>query len=220
MIKDDEKQFLKERKLMVENQIKGRGIHSDNVLQAMVAVPRHRFISKNQEKRAYLDGPLPIGLEQTISQPFMVAYMSEGLDIKMNHKVLEIGTGSGYQTAILSLLTTQIYTVEIIKELSSKACILLDNLGYKNINFKVDDGAFGWREEAPFDRIIVTAAPKKIPKILIDQLALGGKMIIPIGENYQNLFLFEKKMNGKMTQRLLMPVIFVPMMGDLYKEVG
>ena len=145
--------------------------------------------------------------------------MSECLDIKSTHKVLEIGTGSGYQAAILSRLANKVCSVEIQQELSSKAWMVFDKLGYNNIFLKVDDGAFGWEEEGPFDRIIVTAAPKKIPGVLLKQLVPGGKMVIPIGGGFQNLFLFEKKKNGKIIQKLLMPVIFVPMTGSLLNKV-
>ena len=211
--------FFAERKLMVERQIKGRGISDPRVLRAMGEVPRHLFVTEDLKKNSYSDTPLPIGLGQTISQPYVVAYMSECLDIKSTHNVLEIGTGSGYQAAILSRLAKKVCSIEIKQELSSRACMVFDELEYKNILLKVDDGAFGWEEEGPFDRVIVTAAPKNIPTTLLKQLVPGGKMIIPIGDGFQNLFLFEKKRNGKIIQKLLMPVIFVPMTGSLLNKV-
>ena len=211
--------FYSQRMKMVEDQILKRGSFSSKVVNAFLEVPRHHFVPTDLNKMAYEDAPLPIGLEQTISQPYVVAFMTESLDIKKNHRVLEVGTGSGYQTAILNQLCNFVYSIEIREELSWKAQELFTKMAIKGVNFKVGDGSFGWKEESPFDRIIVTAAPKKIPDALLDQLAPSGKMIIPLGGNFQNLFLFEKNSKGEVTQKLLLPVVFVPMLqGQIQKR--
>jgi len=200
-----------QREKMVRNHIKARGIQNEAVLEAMKSVRRHLFVPESYMPYAYNDNPLLIGYEQTISQPYIVAYMTENLDLKPDYKVLEIGTGSGYQAAILSKIVKDVYTIEIVEELGKAAKERLSRLDYKNVNVKIGDGFNGWPEEAPFDAIIVTAAPAEIPQPLIDQLKEGGKMIIPVGPQnmVQYLMLCEKKSNKIKTKNLI-PVRFVP----------
>ena len=205
-----EDNFYKERKEMVYNQIIKRGIKDKRVINAMLKVKRHLFVPKNLRKHAYKDGPLPIGENQTISQPYIVALMTELLELKETDKVLEIGTGSGYQAAILAEIAKEVYTIEIIPKLKERAEKLLNDLGYKNIKVKLGDGYLGWEEHAPFDCIIITCATKDIPPPLVSQLKEGGRMVLPLGEDYQELVLV-KKVNGKLEKRSIIPVIFVPM---------
>lgn len=205
------------RKNMVETQIKKRGIKDKRVLNAMMKVERHLFVPEANQAFAYEDMPLPIGHGQTISQPYIVALMTELLHLKGNEKVLEIGTGSGYQAAILAELASQVWTIEIIEPLALKAGETLKKLGYKNIQVKCGDGYLGWKEYAPFDRIIVTCAPPFVPEPLVEQLAEGGKMVIPIGETYQELKLFEK-IKGKLAEKTIVSVKFVPMTGEYIKK--
>ncbi len=202
--------YFKLRYEMVEHQLKGRDITDTRVLDTMLKVERHKFVPKEYVNEAYEDYPLPIGYGQTISQPYIVALMTQLLELKGDEKVLEIGTGSGYQAAILAELCKEVYTIEIIPELATRAEKLLKDLGYKNIHVKIGDGYLGWPEQAPFDRIIVTCAPDHIPQPLIDQLKDGGKMVIPVGEFFQELVIVEKK-NGKIHKRSGIPVRFVPM---------
>ena len=209
-----EDKYFSRRKAMVEQQIKDRGIRNKKVLAALLSVPRHKFVPEEYLSSAYDDRPLPIGYDQTISQPYIVAYMTEILNPDNTKKVLEIGTGSGYQAAILSLLYKDVYTVEIIEALGEKAKRVLEEEGYKNIKVKTGDGYQGWEEYAPFDAIIVTCAPTNIPRPLVEQLAEGGKMIIPVGEqNTQVLCLLEKR-NGKIFITETLPVMFVPMVRE------
>lgn len=209
-VKDDE--YLHLRKNMVQQQIKERGIDSKNILEAFLSVQRHIFVPQEYRQMAYEDKPLPIGYGQTISQPYIVAYMTDILKPDKEMRVLEIGTGSGYQASILSLLCKEVYTIEIIDSLAIHAQETFTRQGYKNIKVKIGDGYNGWEEYAPFNAIIVTCAPTNIPSPLLDQLAEGGKMIIPAGERYnQILYLLEKK-NGKILQTETLPVLFVPMM--------
>ncbi|MEN2984531.1 MAG: protein-L-isoaspartate(D-aspartate) O-methyltransferase [Dictyoglomaceae bacterium] len=201
----------KKREEMV-NLIKSRGIKDEKVLKAMLKVPRHLFVDKSLWNSAYGDFPLPIGFGQTISQPYIVALMTESLRLKGNEKVLEIGTGSGYQAAILAEITKKVYTVEIIKELADRAKERLNALGYTYVMVKWDDGYYGWKEYAPYDAIIVTCAPDHIPPPLIQQLKEGGRMVIPVGPPgmYQTLWLIEKK-KGKLKFTDLGGVLFVPL---------
>jgi protein-L-isoaspartate(D-aspartate) O-methyltransferase len=211
IIKNDPDKFEKIRQRMVRNQIVAKGIKDQKVIQAMLNVQRHLFVPKNYERMAYEDRPLSIGEGQTISQPYIVALMTETLDLKKEMKVLEIGTGSGYQAAILAEIVDHVYTIEIIESLGLKAKELLESLAYNNIKIKIGDGYKGWIEHAPFDAIIVTCAPSDIPKPLEEQLKEGGKMIIPLGGSItQELILFEKK-NGKLIRKTVAPVRFVPM---------
>jgi protein-L-isoaspartate(D-aspartate) O-methyltransferase len=198
------------RKQMVENQIITRGVSDERVLSAMLKVPRHLFVDESLRHEAYNDYPLPIGEEQTISQPYMVAMMTELMRLKGDEKVLEIGTGSGYQTAILAELAREVYTVEIIEGLSIIAKRVLDDLGYDNVKFKIGDGYSGWEAYAPYDAIIVTCGPSNVPESLVDQLAEGGKLIIPVGVGYQTLTILEK-IDGELKKTESIDCRFVPM---------
>jgi protein-L-isoaspartate(D-aspartate) O-methyltransferase len=211
---NSEKMYEKMRLAMVQDQIERRGIHDEKVLQAMRMVPRHKFVPDYLRKYAYADEPLPIGEDQTISQPYIVAYMTEKLEIEADDKVLEIGTGSGYQAAVLAELTDSVFTIEIVDVLARRADKTLKDLGYKNIFVKSGDGYKGWPEHAPFDAIIITAAPTKIPQPLVDQLRVGGRMILPLGDFSQDLVLIQKNELG-ITQQILLPVRFVPMTGEI-----
>ena len=199
------------RRAMIDEQLRTRGISDPRVLAAMGAVPRERFVPEHLVSRAYDDGPLPIGAGQTISQPYIVAYMAEALAIAPHHKVLEIGTGSGYHAAVLGQLAREVYTIEIVPVLASSATALLKQLGYTNIHVREGDGYAGLPEHAPFDRILVTAAPDQIPQPLIDQLAAGGRLVIPVGQQgvTQWMTILEKTAKG-ITQRQTIPVQFVP----------
>ena len=207
--------FQKQRLAMVKDQIMERGIKDRSVIEAMMAVPRHKFVSDNYLNRAYNDSPLPIGYGQTISQPYIVAYMTEILNLNKNSRVLEVGTGSGYQAAILSPIVKQVYTIEIIPELAKSAAVRLKDLGYHNIEVAIGDGYYGWNKYAPFDAIIVTAAAGHIPPPLIEQLKNNGRMVIPVGGSFlvQNLILVTKDKDGNVTTRNLIPVRFVPLTG-------
>jgi len=210
----NEDKYTRQRKTMVEQQIKARGIRNGQVLSALMDVPRHKFVQEEYKNSSYDDRPLPIGYNQTISQPYIVAYMTEILNPDSTQDVLEIGTGSGYQAAILSLLYKNVYTIEIIEPLGEKAKKAFIEEGYKNIKVKIGDGYQGWKEYAPYDAIIVTCAPTDIPQPLVDQLAEGGKMIIPVGErSNQILYLLEKR-NSKIIITETLPVLFVPMLRE------
>jgi protein-L-isoaspartate(D-aspartate) O-methyltransferase len=202
-----------ERKAMVERQLIRRDIRDGQVLAAIRRVPRHLFIPENQRPFAYQDHPVPIGLGQTISQPYIVAYMTEMLQLKKSDRVLEIGTGSGYQAAILAELVREVYSIEIVPQLGERSKKLLAKLGYRNIHVRVGDGYKGWPDKAPFDAIIVTAAPPKIPQPLLDQLAIAGRMIVPVGNLRQELVLIHHTENGYQHKNVL-PVRFVPMTGE------
>jgi len=219
MITEQEKDVWKQaREQMVKRQIMARGVKDPLVLEAMLKVPRHLFVPEKYRKEAYDDHPLPIGYGQTISQPYIVAYMTEKLGLKGGEKVLEIGTGSGYQAAVLAEIAGEVYTIEIICELAESAEKRLKELGYKNIFVRCADGFFGWPEKAPFDAIIVTAAPEHIPKPLIDQLKPGGKMILPVGKHFQELVLVKKLKDGRIEKQTLLPVRFVPMTGEAQEK--
>ncbi len=205
-----EKEFTCMRESMVEEQIIARGIKDKLVLDAMRKVPRHLFVPKEYREYSYEDEPLPIGEGQTISQPYIVAYMTEVLQLKGNEKILEIGTGSGYQTAILSEIVNEVYTIEIIASLSHRAQKVLEELGYKNIHFKIGDGTYGWPEYSPYQAILVTAAPSRIPRFLQKQLEDGGRMVIPVGSFFQELVLITRQ-KSKFKKRKLIPVRFVPL---------
>ncbi len=204
------KNHSRERERMVKSQIEARGIKDKNVLEVMRMVARHKFVSEDMKSFAYNDEPLPIGEGQTISQPYIVAYMTEMLHLKKEERVLEVGTGSGYQAAILAEIAREVYTIEIIESLSLKAQEVLKELGYTNIYFKIGDGSFGWRDHAPYDVIIVTAAPEKIPDALREQLKISGRMIIPVGITFQELVLITRE-KRKFKKRRLLPVRFVPL---------
>jgi protein-L-isoaspartate(D-aspartate) O-methyltransferase len=211
------KDFKAMREKMVENQIKARGVKDPRVLAALLKVERHRFVPETYLDSAYSDQPLPIGEGQTISQPYIVGLMTELLELKGNENVLEIGTGSGYQAAILAELAKEVYTIEIIESLASTAEKRLSELGYQNVRLKAGDGYLGWPEAAPFDAIIVTAAPDHIPKPLIEQLKEGGRMVVPVGTHTQELRKIVKK-SGRMETIDVIPVLFVPMTGEGVKQ--
>jgi len=212
-------EFRQERQQMVDNQIAGHrpAVRSGEVLEAMRQVPRHHFVSSQLERVAHADRPLPIGYGQTISQPYIVALMTEALQVKSDAKILEIGTGSGYQAAVLSELTPTVFTMEIIRALGEKARLRLRSLGYASVKVRIGDGYFGWPEEAPFDGIIVTCAAGHIPPPLVKQLSPGGRMVIPLGGTYQvqRLVVVTKDNQGTVRTQELLPVVFVPMTGAI-----
>ena len=210
--------FSADRQRMVQEQIVSRGIHDQRVLAALTKVSREEFVPSDMRDLSYADRPLPIGYDQTISQPYIVALMTEELRLQRADRVLEIGTGSGYQAAILAELVAEVYSIEIVEPLAKAAEATLQRLGYKNVQVKFGDGYKGWPENAPFDAIIVTCAPDHVPQPLIDQLKEGGRMIIPVGGNFaQQLYLLEK-INGSLRQRAIEPVRFVPMTSGAEKQ--
>jgi protein-L-isoaspartate(D-aspartate) O-methyltransferase len=213
-------QFNEERQKMVRRQIAWRGVHDSNVLSAMQTVPRHAFVRPDDIHQAYDDCPLPIGLGQTISQPYIVAFMTEALALKPGSKVLEIGTGSGYQAAVCAEIAAEVYSIEIIKELAESAEKRLKELGYRNVSVKAGDGYFGWKEKGPFDAIIGTAAAGQIPPPLLEQLQPGGRMILPVEDRlgFQYLVLITKDQKGNLHKENVMPVRFVPMTGEAEKN--
>jgi len=208
-----------ERQRMVVRQIQARDVKDPNVLKAMRTVPRHAFVRFMEQRYAYADSPLPIGFDQTISQPYIVAFMTEALQLKPNSKVLEIGTGSGYQAAVCAEIAEQVYTIEIVEGLAKRAKKDLEELGYSNVFARFGDGFFGWPEEAPFDAIIGTAAAGRIPEPLLEQLKPAGRMILPYGspQGFQYLVVITKDKAGKIRKENVMPVRFVPMTGEVMK---
>ncbi|MEZ6105294.1 MAG: protein-L-isoaspartate(D-aspartate) O-methyltransferase [Pirellulaceae bacterium] len=205
--------FEQLRQRMVQEFVLDCGVRDDRVVEAMQKTPRHEFVPVRYRDQAYTDSAIPIGESQTISSPFIVAYMTESLDPRPTDRVLEIGTGSGYQAAVLAAIVDQVYTSEIVEELGEQAAETHDRLDYANVHVRVGDGFQGWAEHAPFDKIIVTCSPERVPQPLIDQLAEGGRMIIPVGERYQqSLYLF-RKVNGQLESEALRPTLFVPMTG-------
>jgi len=205
------------RERMVEEQIVKRGITDEKVLDAMRRVPREEFVPDKYKPHAYIDSPLPIGYEQTISQPFIVALMTDLVDLEGGERVLEIGTGSGYGAAVLAEIAEEVYTIEILKPLADSSRERLAKLGYDNIKVLCGDGFFGWEEHAPYDAIVVTCAPGYIPQPLVDQLKVGGKMVIPVGESFQELVLVTKTEEGIKKENII-PVRFVPMKGEVEKR--
>ena len=205
------------RERMVRTQIEARGIHDDAVLTAMRRVPRHEFVPEAVRSQAYADSPLPIGDSQTISQPYIVALMTELLEVGAGQRVLEIGTGSGYQSAVLAAMGVEVFTIEIRSRLCREAAERLDRLGYGRVHVRCGDGYAGWPEEAPFDGIIVTAAPERIPEPLLEQLAVGGHMVIPVGAFYQELKVITRTPEG-FSERSVIPVRFVPMTGEVERD--
>jgi protein-L-isoaspartate(D-aspartate) O-methyltransferase len=212
MIREPSQEDRRERERMVRDQIERRGVRDKRVLESMRTVPRELFVERSDREFAFHDGPLSIGHGQTISQPYIVAYMTEVLAIGSEDRVLEIGTGSGYQTAVLAELAAEVYTIEIVEELSARAQTLLGELEYSNIHFRAGDGSLGWPEAAPFDAIMITAAPERTPERLIDQLADGGRMIVPVGSYEQYLELVTRR-GSSVERRPLIGVRFVPMTG-------
>jgi protein-L-isoaspartate(D-aspartate) O-methyltransferase len=209
--------FTFHRQSMVEDQIVRRGVDNPGVVRAMGEVPRHAFVPQHLQERAYVDAPLAIGSGQTISQPYIVALMTELLELDGDEKVLEIGTGSGYQAAVLARVAREVYTVEIREELGQQAEERLAELGYENVFLRIGDGYQGWPEQAPFDGIMVTAAPDTVPQPLIDQLKEGGKLVIPVGDFFQDLLVLTKTPDG-VERREIIPVRFVPMIGEIEEQ--
>lgn len=201
------------RQAMVSTQITARGITNPLVINAMREVPRHLFVPEAQRAHAYEDRPLPVGEQQTISQPYIVGLMTELARVEPSHKVLEVGTGSGYQAAILAQMGARVYTIEIIPALAHRARTTLDSVGYRNIEYRVGDGYRGWPEAAPFDAILVTAAPDHVPQPLVDQLVVGGRLVLPIGGSLQTLMVITRTGEGTRSERTI-PVLFVPMKGE------
>ncbi len=205
------------RQRMVREQIARRGVRDSRVLAAMAAAPRHLFVPEGLRDRAYEDGPLPIGAAQTISQPYIVAFMTEAIRPGPADRVLEVGTGCGYQTVVLALLVAEVFTIEIRADLGEAARRRVDGLGVRNVTFRTGDGSLGWPERAPFDGIVVTAAPDDVPPALLDQLAIGGRLLIPIGTGDQQLIRLTRTAAG-IDREVLLPVRFVPMAGDARHE--
>jgi protein-L-isoaspartate(D-aspartate) O-methyltransferase len=208
-----EQDFLTERKLMVARQLRGYGISDRRVLEAFESVPRHLFVPEEYRNAAYEDGPLPIGFEQTISQPYIVAYMTQLLGLTGGERVLEVGTGSGYQAAILSALTAEVHTIELIPALADRAKAVFEHLGIRNIFLHVGDGSLGWDEAAPYDAILVTAAGPRVPKSLLNQLADGGRMVLPVGERGDQVLELWRRDGETFPHETLLPVAFVPLRG-------
>jgi protein-L-isoaspartate(D-aspartate) O-methyltransferase len=201
------------REVMLEQDLKARDISDARVLAAMAKVPRHEFVPEHLRDQAYEDHPLPIGFDQTISQPYVVAFMTQSLGLEGNEKVLEIGTGSGYQAAVLAECAREVFSIEIVEPLAQRAGEVLGRLGYRNVHLRAGDGYRGWPDEAPFDAIMVTAAPEHVPQPLLDQLAVGGRLVIPVGRFDQDLLLIERTPQG-LAERRILPVRFVPMTGE------
>jgi len=211
---------VRERRRLVDRYIRAEGVREPNVLEAMSTVPRHAFVRESDLARTYADHPLAIGYGQTISQPYIVAYMTQALRLDPNDRILEIGTGSGYQAAVCAEIVRSVYSIEIVEPLAKSAKNRLKELGYRNVTVKAGDGYFGWEEHAPFDAVIVTCAANFVPPPLIRQLKPGGRMILPVGSpfGYQTLKLITKDTKGKVHSRRLLPVRFVPMLGEVKKS--
>ncbi|MFZ2492863.1 MAG: protein-L-isoaspartate(D-aspartate) O-methyltransferase [Thermoanaerobaculia bacterium] len=208
---------VRARLAMVDRQIAARGVKDERVLEAMRRIPRHRFVPDDHAALAYEDHPVPIGYEQTISQPYIVAYMTEQLHLEATDRVLEIGTGSGYQAAVLAELAEEVYSIEIVEPLAQRSTATLRALGYTNVRVRAGDGYRGWPEAAPFDAIIVTAAPDHVPPKLVEQLAVGGRLVIPVGRNYQDMTVITKTSGGVIEEQTI-AVRFVPMTGEAEKR--
>jgi protein-L-isoaspartate(D-aspartate) O-methyltransferase len=210
--------FAQAREKMVDEQIRARGVRQPEVLAAMEAVPRHLFVPEAQRDQAYEDKPVPIDFDQTISQPYVVALMTELLDLTGKEKVLEIGTGSGYHSAVLSRVADEVYSIEILEPLAHRAAVRLRALGFGNVHVREGDGYDGWPEEAPFDAIILTAAPPRLPQPLLDQLKIGGRMVVPVGDYLQDLRLVIKTGPHEFENKRIAPVRFVPMTGEVQQQ--
>jgi protein-L-isoaspartate(D-aspartate) O-methyltransferase len=212
----DSEEQREARQRMVEEQIAARGVRDTRVLAAVRKIPRHLFVPPQMQSYAYADEPLPIGYGQTISQPYIVAFMSEALELKPQDRVLEIGTGSGYQAAVLAELAREVYSIEIVEPLGKEAAERLKRLGYTNVKVRIGDGYRGWPEAAPFDAIMVTAAPNHVPPALVEQLREGGRLVLPVGRFFQDLIRIRRTPEGT-RQESLLPVRFVPMVGEAEK---
>lgn len=211
----DQQHVVRGRTSMVRRQLRQRDITNREVLQAMIHVPRHRFVPPTQQSHAYEDRPLPIGHRQTISQPYIVALMTQLANPNKASRALDVGTGSGYQAAVLAELVGAVYSIEIVQPLATSAKATLQSLGYQNIHVRHGDGYQGWSEQAPFDVIIVAAAPQAVPQPLIDQLAIKGRLVIPVGKKFnQQLVVIEKQSDGNVNRQVIAPVAFVPMTGE------
>jgi protein-L-isoaspartate(D-aspartate) O-methyltransferase len=210
----EEQNYAKARDKMIRQQIMARGVYDERVLDAMQSVPRHLFVPVNSRHSAYHDGPLSIGQGQTISQPYIVALMTEVMALKEHERVLEIGTGSGYQTAILSRLAARVYTIERIPELADRARDVLCQLGYNNVQIRIGDGTLGWPEQGPYDAIVVTAASPKVPEPLTEQLAEGGRLVAPIGGSWSQSLVRIRRQGDRLQRRELATVAFVPLIGE------
>lgn len=210
----NDEELTRQRGLMVELQLRARGIYDEEILSAFMNVPRHRFVGAALQNSAYADHPLPIGEGQTISQPYMVALMTQCLELKASGRVLEIGTGSGYQTAILAAIAAEVFTIERIPALTKNAEEILRELGYNNIRFLVGDGTKGWPEEAPFDGIVVTAGAPDLPGPLVEQLAEGGRLVIPVGGKWSQDLRVVRKVKGGMEEKSVCGCVFVPLVGE------
>ena len=211
--------FAKLRRQMVAVQLAGRDIRDEEVLRVMMRVQRHLFVGEKWREYAYADHPLPIGEDQTISQPYIVAYMTQALQLEAGERVLEVGTGSGYQAAVLGELAAEVYTIEIVSVLARRSKALLAELGYENVHVREGDGYRGWPEQAPFDAVMVTAAPDHLPEPLLEQLKMGGRLVLPVGDSYQELLRLTKTAEGVRVDTLL-PVRFVPMTGEALEGKG
>ncbi|MEM9413072.1 MAG: protein-L-isoaspartate(D-aspartate) O-methyltransferase, partial [Planctomycetota bacterium] len=211
-------EFTRRRLKMVETAVIAAGVTDPGVIKSLRETPRHHFVPKQIRDRAYLDAGLPIGAKQTISSPFIVAYMTQELQPKPTDRVLEIGTGSGYQAAILSPLVDEVFSIEIVESLGRQAAKVLKQLNYTNVFTKIGDGYKGWEEHAPFDKIIVTCSPEKIPQPLVDQLVEGGTIVVPVGERHQQTLYLMKKVNGELESLALRPTLFVPMTGTAEEQ--
>ena len=210
--------YQEARQRMVQEALVAAGVKDPRVLRSAAATPRHEFVDRKYRRYAYLDMALPIGDRQTISSPFIVAYMTESIDPQPTDRVLEIGTGSGYQAAILSPLVKSVYSIEIVPTLGRNAKRILQQLNYQNVHTRIGDGFKGWAEHAPFDKIIVTCSPEDIPTPLVTQLKEGGLMVIPVGERFQQTLYLMRKQNGKLVSEALRPTLFVPMTGQAEKD--
>ncbi|MFW6169162.1 MAG: protein-L-isoaspartate(D-aspartate) O-methyltransferase [Planctomycetota bacterium] len=214
----EDRAMAEARRQMVERQLAARDVTDERVLEAMRRVRRHLFVPKNVRSQAYADGPLPIGHNQTISQPYIVGLMTQLAQPEKSDVALDVGTGSGYQAAVLSVLCKEVYSIEIVEPLAERAGERLETLGYENVTVKHGNGYRGWPENSPFDLIIVAAAPEKIPQPLIDQLKPGGRLVIPVGDFLQNLMVVEKERDGSVSKRKIAPVAFVPMTGEANED--
>lgn len=213
-------ELAERRQRMVEEQIRGRGIRQPEVLRAMAEIPRHLFVPEELREEAYEDKALPIEYGQTISQPYVVALMTELLDLSGDEKVLEIGTGSGYHSAVLSRVADEVYSIEIIESLGRRAATRLRYLGFGKVQVRIGDGYAGWPQQEPFDAIILTAAPPRLPEPLFEQLKVGGRMVVPVGDYLQDLLLIVKNRDGTRTSKRIAPVRFVPMTGEVQQKEG